>query len=94
MSRKKLFFNKRSKLTFIEAMAITCGCMLVGVPLLGSGFGNGNSYYEVTLEGKVVGSVRNPDVVENAFLEARARISRETDGLVLADVEYDLDKIP
>lgn len=94
MSRKKLFFNKRSKLTFIEAMVITCGCMLVGVPLLGSGFGEGNSYYEVTLEGKVVGSVRNPDVVENAFLEARARISRETDGLVLADVEYELDKVP
>ena len=73
---------------------ITCGCMLVGVPLLGSGFGSGNSYYEVTLEGKVVGSVRNPDVVENAFLEARARISRETEGLVLADVEYSLDKVP
>ena len=73
---------------------MTCGCMLVGVPLLGSGFGDGNSYYEVTLEGKVVGSVRNPDVVENAFLEARARISRETEGLVLADVEYELQKIP
>ena len=94
MSRKKLFFNKKSKLIFIEAMVFTCGCMLVGVPLLGSGFGSGNSYYEVTLEGKVVGSVRNPDVVENAFLEARARISRETEGLVLADVEYELDKVP
>ncbi len=94
MNRKKLFFNKRSKLTFIEAMVITCGCMLVGVPLLGSGFGDANSYYEVTLEGKVVGSVRNPGVVENAFLEARARISRETEGLVLADVEYELDKVP
>ena len=94
MSRKKLFFNKRSKLTFVEAMVLTCGCMLVGVPLLGSGFGDGNSYYEVTLEGKVVGSVRNPGVVENAFLEARARISRETEGLVLADVEYELDKVP
>ena len=94
MSRKKLFFNKKSKLIFIEAMVFTCGCMLVGVPLLGSGFGSGNSYYEVTLEGKVVGSVRNPDVVENAFLEARARISRETEGLVLADVEYEMDKVP
>ena len=73
---------------------LTCGCMLVGVPLLGSGFGSGSSYYEVTLEGKVVGSVRNPEVVDNAFLEARARISRETEGLVLADVEYDLDKVP
>lgn len=94
MSRKKLFFNKKSQLIFIEAVVLTCGCMLVGVPLLGSGFGSGSSYYEVTLEGKVVGSVRNPEVVDNAFLEARARISRETEGLVLADVEYDLDKVP
>ena len=61
---------------------------------MGSGFGNGNSYYEVTLEGNLVGSVKNPDVVEDAFLDARARISRETDGLVLADVEYSMEKIP
>lgn len=94
MNRKKLFFNKKSKLVFIEAVVITCGCMLVGIPLLGSGFGSNNSYYEVTLEGKLVGSVKNPDVVENAFLNARARISRETEGLVLADVEYSMEKIP
>lgn len=91
--RRKLFFNKRSKLVFIEAVVITCGCMLLGVPLLGSGFGKGTSYYEVTLEGQVVGSVKDPSVVEQAFLDARARISRETDGLVLADVEYSMEKI-
>lgn len=68
--------------------------MLVGIPLLGKGFGSANSYYEVTLEGKLVGSVKNPDVVEQAFLDARARISRETEGLVLADVEYSMEKIP
>lgn len=73
---------------------LTCGSMLVGVPLLGEGFGSENSYYEVTLAGEVVGSVKNPEVVEAAFLEARARISRETEGLVLADVEYDLNKVP
>jgi len=73
---------------------ITCGCMLIGVPLLGEGFGSEDSYYEVTLEGKMVGSVKNPDVVERAFLDARARISRETEGLVLADVEYSMEKIP
>lgn len=73
---------------------ITCGCMLVGVPLIGNGFGNGSSYYEVTLEGRLVGSVKNPEVVEEAFLDARARISRETEGLVLADVEYSMQKIP
>ena len=94
MNRKKLFFNKKSKLVFIEAVVITCGCMLAGVPLVGNGFGNGSSYYEVTLEGRLVGSVKNPDVVEQAFLDARARISRETEGLVLADVEYSMEKIP
>lgn len=91
--KKKLFFNKKSQLVFAESMMITCGCMLLGVPLIGSGFGSGDSYYEVTLAGKTVGSVKNPSVVENAYLQARARISRETDGLVLADVEYELDKV-
>ncbi len=94
MSKKKLFFNKKSKLVFIEAAVITCGFMLVGVPLIGEGLNSENSYYEVTLEGKMVGSVKNPDVVEEAFLDARAQISRETEGLVLADVEYSMERIP
>ncbi|MCI8597405.1 MAG: peptidoglycan DD-metalloendopeptidase family protein [Lachnospiraceae bacterium] len=94
MSRKKLLFNKKSKFAFIEAMAMTCGCMFIGIPLLGSGFGTANSYYEVTLEGRPVGSVKDPEVVEEAFLDARARISRETEGLVLADVAYSMEKVP
>lgn len=94
MRKKKLFFNKKSQLVFAESMMITCGCMFLGIPLIGSGFGSGDNYYEVTLAGKTVGSVKNPSVVENAYLQARARISRETDGLVLADVEYELDKVP
>lgn len=94
MNNRKLFGNKKSKLVFIEASAIVCGCMLLGVPLLGMGFGKGSSYYEVTLEGQVVGSVKDPSVVENAFLDARARISLETEGLVLSDVEYSMEQIP
>lgn len=78
---------------FIESFVIACACLLLGVPLLGAGFGNGTSYYEVTLAGKLVGSVKDPSVVEQAFLDARARISRETDGLVLSDVEYSMEKI-
>ena len=55
MKKKKLFWNKKSQLVFAESMMITCGCMLLGVPLIGSGFGSGDSYYEVTLAGKTVG---------------------------------------
>lgn len=90
---RKSLFIKRMKLAFVEAMAATCGCMFLTVPFLGTGFGEANRYYEVTLEGNVVGSVKNPDVVEQAFLDARARISRETDGLVLSDVEYSTRKV-
>ena len=49
MKKKKLFWNKKSQLVFAESVMITCGCMLLGVPLIGSGFGSGDSYYEVTL---------------------------------------------
>lgn len=94
MNNRKLFGNKKAKLVLIEASAVVCAFMLLGVPLLGMGFGKGSSYYEVTLEGKVVGSVKDPSVVENAFLDARARISRETEGLVLSDVEYSMEQIP
>ncbi len=90
---KRNLFIKRIKLAYVEAMAATCGCMFLAVPFLGSGFGVGNRYYEVTLEGNVVGSVKDPSVVEQAFLDARARISKETDGLVLSDVEYSTHKI-
>lgn len=90
--KNNLFF-KRIKLAFVEAMAATCGCMFLTVPFLGSGFGAGNHYYEVTLEGNVVGSVKDPSVVEQAFLDARARISKETDGLVLSDVECSTRKV-
>ncbi len=90
--KKNLFF-KRIKLAYVEAMAATCGCMFLTVPFLGAGFGMGNRYYEVTLEGNVVGSVKDPSVVEQAFLDARARISKETDGLVLSDVEYSTRKV-
>lgn len=94
MSSRKLFGNKKSKLVLIEASAVVCLFLFLGVPLLGMDFGKGSSYYEVTLEGKVVGSVKDPGVVENAFLDARARISRETEGLVLSDVEYSMEQIP
>ncbi|MBQ8184838.1 MAG: peptidoglycan DD-metalloendopeptidase family protein [Lachnospiraceae bacterium] len=91
--RRKLFFNKKSKLVYIEAFVIACACMLLMVPFLGANIEGGSGYYEVTLAGKLVGSVKDPGVVEQAFLDARARISRETDGLVLADVEYSMEEV-
>ena len=67
--------------------------MLLAVPLLGSGFGEGDNYYEVTVEGVVVGAVSDPETAESAFLTARARIAQEADALVLADAGYELERV-
>ena len=61
--KKKLFFNKKSKLVYLEAFVITCLCMLLGIPLLNADLGMGTCYYEVSVAGKFVGSVKDPGVV-------------------------------
>lgn len=91
--KKKLFFNKKSKLVYLEAFVITCLCMLLGIPLLNADLGMGTCYYEVSVAGKFVGSVKDPGVVEQAFLDARAQVSRETNGLVLSEVGYSMERI-
>ena len=48
---------------------------------------------EVLLDGEVIGAVADPEVVDQAFLNARARIARETEGLVLANVECSFQQV-
>lgn len=55
--------------------------LLCFVPILGSTYGLETTYCEVLLDGEVIGAVSEPSVVTQAFLDARARISRETSGL-------------
>ena len=45
------------------------------------------------LDNEVIGAVSDPTVVDKAFLNARARIARETSGLVLANVECDFQQV-
>lgn len=88
--KKKL--KKKLKYVYIETAAIACGCMFLSVPLLGGGIGKGNTCYELTLGGTYLGSVAEPEMVENAFLEARARISRETGALPISNLEYEIQE--
>lgn len=76
----------------IIAMAC-CFLMLLYVPILGPGFGRATTYCRVLLDGEEIGAVADPEVVENAFLKARARIARESQDLVLADVGCEFQQI-
>ena len=68
--------------------------MLMVIPIQGDSVSSSITYNEVLLNGEVIGAVADPEVVNQAFLNARARIARETEGLVLGNVECSLQKVP
>ena len=68
--------------------------MLMVIPIQGDSVSSSITYNEVLLNGEVIGAVADPEVVNQAFLNARARIVRETEGLVLGNVECSFQKVP
>lgn len=70
-----------------------CIALLCFVPILGNTYGLATTYCEVRLDGEVIGAVSDPSVVDQAFLDARAQIARETKGLVLANVACDFEQV-
>ena len=85
--KKKKLFGKKFEIIYVEWAVFTCLMMLCFVPILGNTLGNETTYCEVLLDGEVIGAVADPTIVDQAFLDARARIGREVDGLVLANVD-------
>ena len=78
--KKKKLFGKKFEIIYVEWAVFTCLMMLCFVPILGNTLGNETTYCEVLLDGEVIGAVADPTIVDQAFLDARARIGREVDG--------------
>lgn len=91
--QKKRLFGKNFKLKYAMSAVGCCAALLCFVPILGDTYGLETTYCEVLLDGEVIGAVSDPSVVDQAFLDARARIARETKGLVLANVDCDFQKV-
>lgn len=91
--RIKVLFGKRFRLYFTVMALASCFLLLCLAPILGNTYGLTTTYCEVLLDGEVIGAVDDPSVVEDAFLEARAQIARETSGLVLANVDCDFQQV-
>ncbi|MCD8248343.1 MAG: peptidoglycan DD-metalloendopeptidase family protein [Lachnospiraceae bacterium] len=89
----KKLFGKRFKLKYAGSLFLFAFLMLCFHPILGSTWGDEATYFEVLLDGEVIGAVADESVVDNAFLSARAQVSREMDGLVLANVECSYQQV-
>ena len=92
--KKKKLFGKKFKLNYAGWAVACCLMMLMVIPIQGDSVSSSITYNEVLLNGEVIGAVADPEVVNQAFLNARARIARETEGLVLGNVECSLQKVP
>lgn len=91
--QKKRLFGKNFKLKYAMSAVGCCLALLCFVPILGDTYGLETTYCEVLLDGEVIGAVSDPSVVDQAFLDARAQIARETNGLVLANVACDFQQV-
>ncbi|MBS6397903.1 MAG: peptidoglycan DD-metalloendopeptidase family protein [Clostridiales bacterium] len=92
MQRKNLF-GKNFRIKYVLTALFSCGILMCYMPILGNTIGMEDSYSEVLLDGEVIGAVTDPSVVDTAFLNARARVARETKGLALANVECDFQQV-
>lgn len=92
--KKKKLFGKKFKLNYAGWAVACCLMMLMVIPIQGDSVSFSITYNEVLLNGEVIGAVADPEVVNQAFLNARARIARETEGLVLGNVECSFQKVP
>ena len=92
--KKKKLFGKNFKLNYAGWAVACCLMMLMVIPIQGDSVSSSITYNEVLLNGEVIGAVADPEVVNQAFLNARARIARETEGLVLGNVECSFQKVP
>lgn len=91
--RRKRLFGKNFRLRYALSAMVCCVVLLCFVPILGSTYGLETTYCEVLLDGEIIGAVDDPSVVDQAFLDARAQIAREMNGLVLANVDCDFQQV-
>ena len=73
--KKKKLFGKKFKLNYAGWAVACCLMMLMVIPIQGDSVSSSITYNEVLLNGEVIGAVADPEVVNQAFLNARARIA-------------------
>ena len=91
--KKKKLFGKKFEITYAGWALAACLMMLCFVPILGNTLGDETTYCEVLLDGEVIGAVADPAIVDQAFLNARAQVGREVEGLVLANVDCSFQQV-
>lgn len=86
-------YNRKIKINLIKAMSVTCLFCLFYFPIMQSnGFGNTTGYYTVVLDGKELGAVNSLEDANQAFTNARLRLSSQSDSIIFMNPDFDIYK--
>ena len=89
--RRLTRYNRRIKLTLIKAMSVTCLFCLLYIPIMqNTGFRNDVGYYTVVLDGKELGAVNSVEEADQAFTNARLRLSSESDSILYMNPDFNV----
>lgn len=81
MSKAKIL-QKRIRMTAVKSMAAIAVCLTFGYPLFEKAAVDDRSYYEIELNGQVIGAAEHEETAKAALLEARQRVTQEAGTLV------------
>lgn len=86
-------YYRRIRLTLVKAMSLTCLFCLFYIPIMqNKGFSNDVGYYTVVLDGKELGAVNSVEEANEAFTNARLRLSSESEDIVYMNPEFNVYK--
>lgn len=86
MNKAKLL-RKRARMTMLKSMAAIAVCLTFAYPLYGKNAADNRGYYEIELNGQVIGAAADEETAQAALLKARKQITQEAGTLVYMDPE-------
>lgn len=86
MKRVTKYYQKARR-KYIGAALAASMLFLMAAPIAGSADNNEKGYYVVSINENEIGSARTKEMADEAYIEARAKMAGEKEGLMLVDAE-------
>ena len=83
--KKAELLRRKARMTLLKSMAAIAVCLTFAYPLYEKAATGKHSYFEIELNGQVIGAADNEELAQTALMEARKRVTQEAGTLVYMD---------
>ena len=89
--KKRKSLKKIARITILKSMLAIAGCVVLVYPLMEKAKENSN-YYQVTLNGQVIGGIAEGEIASRILKDVRLAITKEEGSLVYMEPELVVTK--